>query len=140
MSTYRLERADRRLAAVSLRVVVVTLALATAAFHLTLGGLLFTMNAAGYGVLAVAMVLPGPVARHRWLVRIALIGFTLATIGGWLMFGARYPLAYFDKGLEALLVVAIVGEIWLVDGGPVAVATRLRGLFGTVARAIGVRA
>lgn len=140
MSTYRLVRGDHRVAAVTLRAIVVTLALATAAFHFTLGGLLFTMNAVGYATLALAMVLPRPIANVRWLVRIALIGFTLATIVGWILFGARYPLAYLDKGIEAILIVLVACEIWLLDGGPIAIANRLRDLFATVVRTIGARA
>ncbi len=38
---------------IALRVVIVSLALATAYIHLTLGSLLFLANAAGYAVLAV---------------------------------------------------------------------------------------
>ena len=98
------------------------------------------MNAIGYATLAGAMVLPGPVARSRWFVRIALIGFTLATIAGWVLFGARYPIAYLDKGIEVVLVLVLAFEIWLVDGGPVAVFHRLLSLTVTAARLIGARA
>jgi hypothetical protein len=69
-------RAGHRSAVFILRIFVVVLTLTTAAIHARLGGLLFTLNALGYLGLAAAMVLPGPVARVRWLVRIALIGFT----------------------------------------------------------------
>ena len=86
------------------------------------------------------MVVPGPVARVRWLVRIALIGFTLATIAGWVVFGARYPMAYLDKGVEAALVLVVACEIWLLDGGPVAVIQRLGTLAATAARTIRARA
>ena len=46
---------------VALRASVVGLTLATAAIHASLGGMLFMANAAGYTVLAIAMVIPGPV-------------------------------------------------------------------------------
>ena len=103
-----------------------TLTLVTAAIHASLGGTLFLLNAIGYTALALAMVLPGPFARIRWLVRYALIGFTAATIGGWLAFGARFDLAYLDKAIEVALIGLLLVESWVVDGGPVAVARRAR--------------
>ena len=108
-----------------LRIVVVALTLTTAVIHARLGGLLFTLNAIGYLALAAAMVLPGPVARVRWLARLALIGFTAATIGGWVLFGARFPLAYLDKAVELVLIAFLTFEIWL-DGGPAGITRRLR--------------
>ena len=81
-------RTDHPAVAFVLRVVILVLTLATAAIHASLGGLLFTLNAVGYTVLAALMVLPGPVAPVRWLVRLALLGFVAATIGGWVLFGA----------------------------------------------------
>ncbi|HEV8281991.1 MAG TPA: hypothetical protein VGQ02_09050 [Candidatus Limnocylindrales bacterium] len=110
-----------------LRVGIVVLALATAQIHATLGGLMFTLNAIGYATLAVAMVLPGQVGRIRWLTRYALIGFTAATIIGWLAFGARFDLAYVDKAIEAALIGLLLIESWAIDGGPLAVARRARG-------------
>jgi len=118
-----------------LRAGVVLLTMTTAAVHLSLGGFLFTMNALGYATLAVAMVLPGPFGGIRWLVRLALIGFTLATIGGWVLFGARFPLAYLDKGVEVGLLFFLAIELWLFDGGPFGVARRTRRLvaeFGAI--------
>jgi hypothetical protein len=125
---------------VFLRAGVVLLALTTAAIHASLGGLLFTLNAAGYAALAVAMILPGRIGQARWLIRLALIGFTAATVGGWVLFGARFPLAYLDKGVEAVLLVFLAIEVWLLDGGPGGVARRVRGLAGTVAGAVLARA
>lgn len=113
-------------ATVILRVIVVTLALATAAIHATLGGTLFMLNAIGYTVLAGAMVLPGPFGRIRSLTRIALIGFTGATIAGWWLFGARFDLAYLDKAIELALVAVLAVELWRIDGGPLTLARRLR--------------
>ncbi len=113
-----------------LRVVVVGLTLATAAIHASLGGVMFMLNAAGYAMFAAALTLPGPFARIRWLVRLGLLGFTSATIGGWVLFGARFDLAYFDKALEIALIGALLVELWRVDGGPVEVIRRLRWLIG----------
>jgi hypothetical protein len=112
-----------------LTISIVTLTLATAAVHAYLGGLLFLANAAGYTTLAIALVVPLPVAhRYRWLVRLALLGFTAATMLGWLIFGARIPLAYLDKGIEAILVGALVAQIYRLDGGPREVVRLLTGL------------
>ncbi len=113
---------------VALRASVVILTLATAAIHASLGGMLFMANAAGYAVLALAMVAPGPAGRWRWLIRLALIGFTAATIGGWVAFGPRFGLAYLDKAIEVALIGVLVIEQWRSDGGPLGVYRRLRGL------------
>lgn len=118
---------------------VVFLTLTTAAVHASLGGLLFTVNAIGYTTLAIAMVLPGRVAELRWLVRLALLGFAVATIGGWIAFGARFPLAYVDKGVEVVLVVFLVLELRVEDGGPAAVAHRARALAAAAGRTLSTR-
>jgi hypothetical protein len=113
---------------------IVALTVATAAIHASLGGLLFMANAVGYATLAVLIALPGPVARVRWLVRLALLGFTTMTIAGWLAFGARFQLAYVDKGVELLLVALVAAEIWRLDGGPTGVVRRAHRLVADVAR------
>jgi hypothetical protein len=119
-----------------LRAVIVGLALGTAAIHASLGGLLFTLNAIGYAGLAMAMVLPGPIGRIRWLVRLALLGFTMATIAGWLAFGARFPLAYVDKAIEVGLILATGLELWMVDGNPITLARRIRRLPSNIVHAL----
>ena len=111
-----------------LHAAIVGLTLATAAIHSSLGGFLFTLNAIGYTMLAAALVLPGPIGRARWLMRYALMGFTAATILGWVAFGARFDLAYLDKALEAALVGLLLIESWVVDGGPLVVARRVQRL------------
>jgi hypothetical protein len=116
---------------VVLRGSVVLLTLLTAAVHASLGGFLFTMNAAVYLALALAMLLPA-IAPFRWLARLALIGFATATIGGWILFGARFPLAYLDKAVEVALLVFLAIELWLFDGGPIGVGRRSRRLFASV--------
>lgn len=117
-----------------LHATIVGLTLATAAIHSSLGGLLFTLNAIGYAVFASALVLPGPVGRARWLVRYGLIGFTTATIVGWVAFGARFDLAYIDKAIEAALVGLLLIESWTMDGGPLAVARRVQRLAASALR------
>ncbi len=124
-TTLRAATTPHRNATILVRLVVVALTVMTAVIHAGLGGLLFTLNAIGYLALAAAMVLPGPFGRLRWLARLALIGFTTATIVGWVLIGARFPLAYLDKGIEAVLIVFLALEVWL-DGGPAAILRRLR--------------
>lgn len=128
-----LPRSEDRPIEIVVRAAIVVLALATAGIHASLGGMLFALNAVGYGAFAVAMVAPGPFASYRWLVRLAFLGFTLATIGGWLMFGARFPLAYLDKAVEVALVVLLIFELWTIDGGPIEIARRARRLGGMFA-------
>ena len=127
------EAAHINLSTVVLRTAVIGLTLATAAIHFSLGGLLFLANTAGYTVLALAMVAPGPAVRWRWLVRLALIGFTAATIGGWIAFGPRFGLAYLDKALEVGLIGVLLLELWRTDGGPMVIYRRVRQLVQSVA-------
>jgi hypothetical protein len=118
---------------VALHLAIIGLTLATAAIHASLGGILFLANAAGYATLAIAMVAPLPIARrYRWLIRLALLGFTMATIAGWLAFGARFPLAYLDKGIEAFLVGCLVAEAYRLEGSPLEAVRRLVRLAGSV--------
>lgn len=124
------ERAAQRDAlAIALVAAAVILTLATAYIHSTLGGLLFTMNAIGYTALAIALVVPlGPARGLRWLVRVGLLAFVVATIGGWILFGARYDVAYIDKAIEVVLVALLVVSIYRFDGGPSGVIARFRTL------------
>jgi hypothetical protein len=112
------------------RVLIVGLTLSTAAIHASLGGMLFLANAVAYGTFAAAMIVPGPLGQVRWLVRIGLLGFTAATIGGWVLFGARFPLAYLDKGIELGLMAVVAFEIMRIDGGPAGLVREARRLVG----------
>jgi hypothetical protein len=116
-----------------LRSVVVGLTLVTATIHAQLGGLLFMANAIGYTTLALAMVAPGPIGQVRWLIRVGLIGFAAATIGGWVLFGARFPLAFVDKAVEVVLIAVVAVELWRSDGGPLGVVRQARGLVARLA-------
>ena len=127
------DRATAPVADVALRAGIVGLALATAYIHSTLGGMLFTLNAIGYVVLAAALVAPIPFfANIRWLTRLALIGYTVATIVGWYFMGPRYDTAYIAKGIELVLVALLVVESYHNDGSPVQIARRLVALAGQV--------
>ena len=117
-----------------LRAIVVLLTLATAAIHATLGGMLFLANAAGYTVLALAMVAPGLAGRWRWLVRLALIGFAAVTIIGWVAIGPRFGLAYVDKAIEVALIGVLLIEQWRSDGGPLGVIRHMRRMVGDLMR------
>jgi hypothetical protein len=121
-------RATTQLTATILfRILAVGLTLATAAIHASLGGALFMANAFGYTVLAIALIVPGA-SSIRWIIRVGLLGFTAATIGGWVLFGTRFPLAYADKAIEVVLIGVLAIDIWRLDGGPVGVARRARRL------------
>lgn len=108
-----------------IRAVIVGLALATGAIHLTLGGLLFTLNGIGYVVAAVAMVIPLAIAiRFRWLVRLGLIGYAATTIVGWALDGPRYETAYIAKAIEVGLIGLLAIDFARHDGNPIAVFRR----------------
>jgi len=110
---------------VVIRAVIVGLTLATGYIHLTLGGLLFTLNGIGYGVAAVAMVIPlGLAIRFRWLVRLGLIGYAAAAIVGWYLTGPRYDVAYLAKAIEVALIVLVAIDFVRHDGSPLGAARR----------------
>jgi hypothetical protein len=117
----RRARAASRLARAVLVLVILELTLATAYIHVGLGGLLFTLNAVGYLGLAIAFGATAAVPmlrRYGWLPRIGLAGYTMVTIGAYLIVGPYFDLGWIAKAIE----VAIVGLV-LVD---------LLGTYGTV--------
>lgn len=125
---------------IALRAGIVALTLGTGYIHSTLGGLMFTLNAVGYLVLAVAMVAPIPsLGNLRWLTRVGLIGYTATTVVGWYLFGPRYDTAYVAKGIELVLITLLVVESYHVDGSPATVARRLAGLVGGLMPGRGAR-
>jgi hypothetical protein len=108
-----------------LRAAIVGLTLGTAYIHSTLGGTLFTLNAIGYVVLAVAMVAPIAIAsRFRWVVRISLAGYAASTIVGWAIQGPFYTTAYLAKAIELALIVLLATDFVRFDGNPVALIRR----------------
>ena len=103
-----------------LRAVIVGLTLATGWIHLTLGGPLFTLNGIGYGVAALAMVVPLAIAiRFRWLIRLGLIGYAATAIVAWFVMGPRYDVAYLAKAIEVALIILLAIEVHAYDGNPV---------------------
>ena len=118
-------RTNLRASDVVIRAGIVGLALATGYIHSTLGGLLFTLNAVGYAVAAVAMIVPLALAvRFRWVVRLGLIGYALTTIIGWAIQGPYYQTAYIAKAIEVALIVLVAVDFARMDGNPVAVVKR----------------
>ena len=110
---------------VLIRAGIVALALATGYIHLTLGGLLFTLNALGYFTAAVAMVIPLALAvRFRWVVRLGLIGYAATTIIAWAIQGPYFQLAYIAKGIEVALIVLVAIDFARMDGNPITVIKR----------------
>ncbi len=112
------------LSAIALTAAIVALTLATGYIHSTLGGLLFTLNAIGYAVAAVAILIGAfvtlpIVVRFSWLPRLGLFGYALATILGWVMMGPRYDMAYLAKAIELVLLTLLVVDSYRVYGGPV---------------------
>jgi len=114
-------RTNRALAA-ALTTGIVALTLVTGAIHLSLGGMLFTLNALGYFALAAAYVVAAAVShplvgRFNWLPRVALIGYAAASIVAWLIMGGFYTLAYVTKGVEVALIALLIVDIYRVYGG-----------------------
>lgn len=116
-----------------LRAAIVALALATGWIHFTLGGLLFSLNAAGYVVSAAAMVAPiGLAVRFRWLIRLGLIAYAATAIVAWYVMGPRYDMAYVAKAIEVALIALLLVEARVYDGNPL---RRLRRAVRPAARA-----
>ena len=110
-----------RVSDVVIRAGIVGLALATGYIHSTLGGLLFTLNAVGYVVAAIAMVIPLALAvRFRWAIRLGLMGYAATTIIGWAIQGPYYSTAFIAKGIEVALIALVAIDFVRADGNPVA--------------------
>ncbi len=109
----------------AIRLAIVGLVLGTAYIHSTLGGLLFTLNATGYLVAAVAMVIPLALAsRFRWFIRLGLMGYAAATILGWALQGPYYSTAYLAKAIEVALIALLAIDFVRFDGNPIQVVRR----------------
>jgi hypothetical protein len=116
---------DLTVAGVALRFGIVALTLGTAYIHSTLGGLLFTLNATGYAVAAVAMIVPISLAiRFRWFIRLGLMGYALTAIVMWAINGPYYSTAYIAKAIEVSLIFLLVVDFLRADGNPVKVVRR----------------
>ena len=125
-------RTSFRTSDVVIRAAIVALALATGYIHFTLGGLLFTLNAIGYAVAAVAIVIPVALAvRFRWVVRLGLIGYALTAIVAWAIQGPYFQTAYIAKAIEVTLIVLLAVDFARMDGNPVKVVKSELALLAT---------
>ena len=114
-------KSDMTVAGVALRFGIVALTLGTAYIHSTLGGLLFTLNATGYAVFAIAMIVPISLAvRFRWLIRLGLMGYAATAIFMWAIQGPYYQTAFIAKGIEVALIALVAIDFVRADGNPVA--------------------
>ena len=105
-----------RLVRVVLALVIVQLTVTTASIHLGLGGQLFTLNGLGYIALAVAYgvgaLVPLPIVqRFAWLPRFGLGGYTVLTIGAYLVIGPYFTLGWVTKGIESALVGLLLADL-----------------------------
>jgi hypothetical protein len=118
-------RTALRPADVTIRAAIVALTLSTAYIHSTLGGLLFTLNAVGYVVAAIAIVIPLAIAvRFRWIVRVGLIGYAATAIVAWAIMGPYFSTAYVAKAIEVALIVTLAVDFARHDGNPINVVRR----------------
>ena len=107
---------------VIIRIAIVGLTLGTAYIHSTLGGLLFTLNATGYVVAALAIVIPlGLAIRFRWFIRLGLMGYAATAILAWAITGPYYTTAYIAKAIEVVLITLLAIDFARMDGNPVTV-------------------
>ncbi len=112
-----------RSAGALLTAAIVGLTLATAYIHLSLGGLLFTLNGLGYlglaGLVVIGAAAPVDlVKRFSWFPRIALVGYAAMTIAGYLVMGPYFSLGFIAKGIEAVLISLVVVDVIRVYGSP----------------------
>jgi hypothetical protein len=120
---------------VIIRIAIVGLTLGTAYIHSTLGGLLFTLNAAGYVVAALAIVIPlGLAVRFRWFIRLGLMGYAATAILAWAVQGPYYTTAYIAKAIEVSLIVLLAIDFARMDGNPIQVVKSELGLLASKIR------
>ncbi len=118
-------RVSLRSSDVLIRAAIVALTVATGYIHLTLGGLLFTLNAFGYFVAAMAIIVPlGLAVRFRWIVRVGLIGYAATAIVAWAVMGPYFSTAYVAKAIEIALIVLLAIDFARHDGNPIALVRR----------------
>jgi hypothetical protein len=104
-------------------VAIVELTLTTAYIHMTLGGLIFTLNAIGYAALALAMLVIATtshslVRRFDWLPRVGLASYTALTIAAYLVMGPYFTLGWVAKGIEVAILVLLGADLVRLYGSP----------------------
>jgi hypothetical protein len=120
---------------------ILGLTLTTSYIHLGLGGLLFTLNGLGYAGLAALIVIgaaaPFPIVeRFSWMPRLALAGYTLATIAGYMVMGPYFTLGFIAKGVEVALLAVLTIDVIRVYGSPMGM---VRAAVASVAPALPAR-
>ena len=126
-------RTSLRTSDIAVRAAIVALALATGYIHSTLGGLLFTLNAVGYAVAPIAIVVPLALAvRFRWVVRVGLMGYAATAILMWAIQGPYYQTAYIAKAIEVALIVVLAVDFARHDGNPIALIRRELAAFSSL--------
>jgi hypothetical protein len=118
-----------------LMLVVIALTLATASIHLSLGGMLFTLNAVGYAGLAAALAIVTTVRhpfvqRFAWAPRVGLVGYALATIVGYLVIGPYFTLGWIAKAIEIAIVILLLADLRRAYGSPGALVAAALGSLG----------
>jgi hypothetical protein len=121
-----------RVARIVLGLVIVELTAATAYIHLSLGGVLFTLNGLGYlglaAAYAAAAAIPTAIVhRYGWLPRIGLAGYALVTIGAYVVIGPYFALGWIAKGIEVAIIGLIVVDLLGTYGDPVSLARLVLG-------------
>ena len=117
---------------VVIRIAIVGLTLGTAYIHSTLGGLLFTLNAVGYVVAAMAVIIPlGLAIRFRWFIRLGLMGYAATAIVAWAVQGPYYSTAFLAKGIEVVLITLLAVDFARMDGNPINVVKSELALLAT---------
>ena len=120
--------------AIAMTAAIVALSLATAYIHLSLGGVLFTLNAIGYALLATAVAAgssPHPLtSRVSWLPRVGLAGFTAVTIAGYLVMGPYFGLGWIAKSVEVAILALLAVDVVRVYGSPFGLVRAALATFG----------
>ena len=112
-----------RAGGLALTAAIVELTLTTAYIHGSLGGVLFTLNAAGYLALALAFgaaaTIPHPlIQRFGWLPRVGLGIFTATTIVAYLAIGPYFTLGWVAKAVELAILTLLAADVVRVHGSP----------------------
>jgi hypothetical protein len=102
---------------------IVVLTLSTAYIHLSLGGLLFSLNAVGYAALAAAWIaiatLSHPlVRRFDWMPRVGLAGYVALTIVAYLVIGPYFTLGWAAKAIEVAILILLAVDLRIGFGTP----------------------
>ena len=101
---------------------ILALTAVTGMVHLSLGGILFTLNALGYaglaGLLLIAFWGTHPlIVRFNWFPRLALMGYAATTIVGYLIIGPYSTLGWFTKAVEVTLIGLLAVDTLRAYGG-----------------------